>query len=326
MGNIESSGASCERGEIRLPDTSELSFVHAVGKELLGKTPIIFAPGLGETAEGTFKKPAEALASLGHDVYALTHPKKAPNVRFLKKEQERAKIRWKKKYGEKLSPETADALFKSIPRTEFQKAYTLIQFIQKEVQKKSGEEKVDVIGHSQGGAYALIAAFLEPELFEHVVLVNPAGQSGQEDPWPLMGRFHTSLFREALRAWTFRQVGDTLVILLRRFPISYVRAIQEGRALATFDAYPFLKALGAIAPEVHKITFFDSDDRIFRAEKIKRAVAIAKGKGTEISLGEWRETKNHGHYSLVTRPEEYAALFHEYFRTSPEKSSEKKAA
>ena len=299
------------KGEhIALADGSTLSYLHREGANAAGTTPVIFAPGVGESAK-SFKGVAGALAERGHDVYAVTQPTTRLKKKFFEKQKAEAAAAWKEKYRGVLPEKTIDELFKNIPLTEFRKAEALVAFT-REAARTSQTGKVNIIGHSEGGANGLIAAFLAPELFERVILVNPAGQSGTENFARLFGNFHFSLFKEAFKTGKWKQVGDTLRTLLGHAGLAYARATRDGWHLSKFNAFPFLDALGRVAPDMAKVTFFDSTDRIFRAEKIKRAVEIAKGSApaSGLSLGEWQETKGHGHYGPVTNPEMFAELFH----------------
>ena len=58
-------------------------------------------------------------------------------------------------------------------------------------------EKIDAIGHSEGCMVVILAATLYPERFRDIVLVNPAGMIGKDNPW----RLATSFAREVVKGY-----------------------------------------------------------------------------------------------------------------------------
>lgn len=78
---------------------------------------------------------------------------------------------------------------------ELQKSLAIVQALE-----KSGLEKVDAIGHSEGGLNLVIAAMLYPEKFRNIVLVAPAGITGKESYLNLIKRFTIDEGMEEMRA------------------------------------------------------------------------------------------------------------------------------
>lgn len=72
----------------------------------------------------------------------------------------------------------------NIPVAELQKALSIIEAI-----GKKGIDKVDAIGHSEGGLNLIIAANLFPEKFRNIVLISPAGMIENDSSMGLMKRF-----------------------------------------------------------------------------------------------------------------------------------------
>lgn len=309
--------------KIRIEDNGSTTFIHAEGKEKTSPCPVIFAPGLGESAEWSFRKPTEELAALGHDVYAISHPSKGLSEEFLRDELNGMVLALKVRARARgIADSEIDALIAKIPITEFRKAYVLVTFAREKVLRGNGG-RVDIIGHSQGGSYALIAAFLEPTLVDHLVLVNPAGQVGGDSFARMFRSFHWRGLTEAIQTGKWTAVWDTVAYLLARsymlLPYSkYSRAMQEGRALADFDAYPFLMMLQRLDPAIDRVTMYDTSDRLMRKKKIEDAARIARGKQDEqTALGERRVTKGMGHYSLITHAKEFAMEFHRILTRKP---------
>ncbi len=72
-----------------------------------------------------------------------------------------------------------------IPIAELQKALTIIEAI-----NKKELDKVDGIGHSEGGLNLALAASLYPEKFRNLIFIAPAGMMGKKDSLPsLIKRF-----------------------------------------------------------------------------------------------------------------------------------------
>lgn len=72
----------------------------------------------------------------------------------------------------------------NIPVAELQKALAIIEII-----NNSRTEKVDAIGHSEGGLNLMLAASLYPEKFRNIVLMAPAGMMKNDTKLSLVKRF-----------------------------------------------------------------------------------------------------------------------------------------
>lgn len=118
--------------------------------------PVFFSPGWGVTE--TSKSIMEAIGDEGRKVIStfFTREEKIVNN------------------GEK----------EDIPIAELQKALAIIETIE-----KSGVDKVDAIGHSEGGLNLVIAASLYPEKFRNIVLIAPAGMMKNDSYLNLVKRF-----------------------------------------------------------------------------------------------------------------------------------------
>jgi len=83
----------------------------------------------------------------------------------------------------------------NIPNTEWRKIVALIGIIESQ-----NIDKVDVMAHSEGAIYTLLAAKMYPEKFRNIVLVNPAGFIEDESWRKLTARFAKDIGRQYLRS------------------------------------------------------------------------------------------------------------------------------
>lgn len=121
-------------------------------ERLKDNIPIFVSPGWGvEKAENSMVETLETLASEGRMVISASFEREE---KIIENEIE------------------------DIPIAELQKALTIIETI-----NKNGLEKVDAIGHSEGGLNLAIAASLYPEKFRNLVFVSPAGMMGKKDSY-----------------------------------------------------------------------------------------------------------------------------------------------
>ncbi len=284
-------------------------FVHVQPEKVTKKCKVVIAPGMGET-DVLYKKPAEALAERGFDTYAFAHTVEIPDsVLQPILDQELARVR--KEYAGKLPPKLLEGLVANVKLTEFRKAFALKEFIRTKVQSHPGE-KVDVVGHSQGGAYATIAAFLWPEMFDHAVLMNSAGHSGKEDYRKMRSRF------------TFGLIGDTVSHPLEMTKAAFAtmmqilrhgyfsgKLINEAKSLALFNAFAYIAALKGVGPHIKVLRMYDKHDVVFPEREVLKEEARAEKEHGKGSLGKRIITNLAGHYSFLTRPKVVARLIEE---------------
>ncbi|MEK7530947.1 MAG: alpha/beta fold hydrolase [Patescibacteria group bacterium] len=296
-------------GEYEVSDRSHTDFVHVVPERVTQKCKVIIAPGMGESAR-IYTEPAVALAKLGHEVYAMSHDVALPDEHLegiMRAELARARAR----YANAL-PRSIDALIRGIRITEFRKALALKTFIESKVQKGT-DEKIDVVGHSQGGAYVTIAAFLWPELFDHVVLMNSAGHNGDVGYSKLFRRFMTGLSkRAALNSSKMVDVALESVRLIRKNGGFFKgRAVDEARSLVSFNAFPYLNAITqTVGRHIKIFRVYDANDSVFPHDEV-----LAEERRNERSIGTGRfgtrvTTHHKGHYSFIEKPDAVATELH----------------
>ena len=294
-------------GRYILPDRSTARYIRAAPEGTPNRTPVVLAPGFGETSR-TFIEPAEELAALGHDTFAISHTTEL-NDKDLQPLHDRAIAEVRARYAH-LAPRRLNALLKGVRLPEFRKALALKTFIEAEVRRAGYTGRVNVIGHSQGGAYALVAAFLWPHLFDRLILINPAGQNGPVPYSTLFWRFQGNL-AERLKENPDKMMTPALrtVWYMLQRSLYWGRAKAEGQSLASFNAYPYLLALKDVGPHIRRVTVVDYTDSIFWHNEVKEAEA-REATGLGISpFGERISVDSKGHYGLVEEPERFANIF-----------------
>ena len=118
------------------------------------KVPVVFSPGYGETPN-TLKKSMRELASFKHRTMTFDHPQKEPL----------------KKHRQEISnfPETTY-------KYEIDKALNLLAVL-----KAKEISKADIIAHSEGAIYSIIAASIEPSKFRNIILYGGSGLVEMKD-------------------------------------------------------------------------------------------------------------------------------------------------
>ena len=125
-----------------------IEIVDVTPEKLAKETPVLFAPGWGETQE-TFKDSLKEMFELGRRVLSLSHAREGGDKEDIKE-----------------NVVEATEKFADYPADELRKAITLLAVL-----AEKGIEKIDVVAHSEGAINAVIAAALHPEKIRNMVLV-----------------------------------------------------------------------------------------------------------------------------------------------------------
>lgn len=123
-------------------------------EKLKTTTPAVFLKGWGTTSR-IYKENLMSLAEQGRRVLVIDNPHgiEAKNI------------------------SEADTIEgQNIPAVELKKVAAVLKMMD-----VKGLEKVDIIAHSEGGVYGVLAAMLRPERFRNMVLVDPAGMVGEDE-------------------------------------------------------------------------------------------------------------------------------------------------
>lgn len=135
-------------------DETELSVYDIKPEKQKSEVPTVFVPGRGVRVS-VFKYNIETLAEDGRRVISVDslHGIETPKV-------------------------------EDIPLVELQKIQAIIQSLD-----IKGIEKADVVAHSEGGFYMVMAALLFPGRIRNIVLIDSAGLIGKDNPLDLIRRF-----------------------------------------------------------------------------------------------------------------------------------------
>jgi len=158
------------------------------------------------------------------------------------------------------------------PASGYMKAHSFINLLdEKEI------DKVDAIGHSEGAINIVIAAYLKPERFKNIILVNPSGMMRGDTFYKLTKRFLLETLFEPI---TFKSIEKFLIYIKYIYRvIGYVirnpmQAFREAIGVSRFKIFRLLKNIQKKGVKVSIVV--DKNDIIFPAEQVKRSAKRAK--------------------------------------------------
>jgi len=154
-----------------------ISFVDVIPPIQKNNIPIFIAPGWGETPK-TFKDLMRLLFDAGFRVISVTHPRQ--DLKLITKS--------------------------NISKLEFQKAEIILSIFD-----FLNIRKVNVVAHSEGAINAVIAAHLQPTIFNDMLLVGPGGLVENEGFFELASRFIGNMIQ-----------GDDIV-----FPLKKMKSLSD---------------------------------------------------------------------------------------------------
>lgn len=237
--------------------------------------PTLFAPGWRETPE-LMKDCLEITYKTGRRIISLNHSTRSYKMKKLN----------------------------NFPAVEVQKAKTLLDVI-----KEKNIPRVDIITHSEGAINVAIAATLEPKKFRNLILVSPAGLIGPDSLIRLLYGFTQHILASK----------HPTVRLLRGFrkqkqqkKAGYIKslllALQEGKALTTYDIHPLLVNLRKQGIKIAVVA--GENDTAFPLEKMKKHFNILLTQTMELTTQEKENfgfdifaTKKNGHQLFVNSEE-----------------------
>jgi pimeloyl-ACP methyl ester carboxylesterase len=252
--------------------------------------PIIIAPGWSE-ASSNYADTQSVLGNLGRRSIAFDHPRLGGEV-------------------------PANAQY---PKAELRKATALIDVI------NFLNGQVDVIAHSEGTLYTIIAATLHPEIFKNIVLMAPAGLIGPDNVPALARRFLKKEKRYIAQGFKDKDSKNQSNIARQIIQVhlrsgKYIatnpkRAFDEGVAMSQADTTHMLEVLRQKGIGI--VVIHHADDEAFPMPRIQKNVKAKLFDGILAVTGL--------HDDLITHPEKYVvaaeemlkALENKRLRTTP---------
>ncbi len=171
---------------------------------------------------------------------------------------------------------------KNAPTEEIQKAVSLLDVLeQKDI------AITDAIGHSEGGLYLALAAFMHPEKFRNLIFVDPAGMIGKDSFLNLAYRF---MIKEGKQS---KLPSIMMMKSMSEFIASNPSmALKEIKQLSEADIYQMIKSLKEKGINISFV--FGNDDKVFPMEKVQETYTQRKENG---EIKDFKDILN-GFYSV----------------------------
>lgn len=249
----------------------KLEIVDLTPENIIDSAPILLASGWGETP--TSHK--DTLKTI------FAEKRRAISVKFPRQQAETIQ-------------------FEGFPQVEINKAVALGDAL-----GARGVKEVDVIAHSEGAINAIILAQLKPGLVRNIVLVDPAGLTGEDNRGKLMVRFLSMLAKDSIRNLTDPKKAPNRLRAANesaKYFLSNPRlALQEARAVTQADIHDLLTKLkdsGIGVSIIHGV-----DDSLFPIDKLLRE---GRKRGQIDTIGFYSVKGDHREISV--HPEKYTRL------------------
>ena len=245
--------------------------VYDMGPENPKGLPVVFQPGWGGTPE-MHRKNLETIASLDRRTLAVNAP-----------------------HGIETKTNSEE-----VPETLMRRITGMIEMLD---EKKI--EKVDGVGYSQGGMEIVLAAKMYPERFRNIVLIDPGGMIGKDNPWRLAGVFAfntgrqiVDAFRKGRKSEMFKAMTETTKAAMKQ-PIESAKEINTNSATQIHDTLRELKEKHNIGISIiHGV-----DDDVFPMDRVQE---MAK---QDMLDGFYSVKGTHG--QIYLEPEKYTRLAEE---------------
>jgi len=204
------------------------------------EVPVIVAPGWGGTPK-MYEKNILTLAEAGRRAISIDAP-----------------------HG--IDHELDGGEVNNIPDVELRKIAALINALEeKEI------DQVDVIGHSEGAIYTVLAAKLYPEKFRNLILINPGGMIGEDNPVRLTVDFAKDAARQTIDSIRNPGMRKPLMTatgeLTKSAIVNPLKAFQEIKAISGSQIHELLKELkekGIGVVIIHGV-----DDKVFPMDRVQ---------------------------------------------------------
>lgn len=248
MQNIENAEPRYERSTGKMEKNGEVTdILELIPRNLKSETPLVIMPGWTGTTE-TYEPNMKAIAEEGRHVMMANS-----------------------EYGNPVSSEDFSDKEKA---SEYSVSNLQKIAVYMEMLKKTGTKKVDVIGYSEGGMNAIIAATLYPEKFKNIILVDPSGLIGENSILDIPINFSKEVVTGAIE-WVrtpegrkmmfdiFKGVAGTVL----KHPILAYRQMLGNSSAELLEEMKSLRARGIGISVIH-----GTDDMIFPMEKMQEYV------------------------------------------------------
>ncbi|MBI3255669.1 MAG: alpha/beta hydrolase [Candidatus Andersenbacteria bacterium] len=183
------------------------------------------------------------------------------------------------------------------PNAELRKVAALMKTLD---EKKI--EKTDVIAHSEGALYTIIAARLYPERFRNIVLVAPAGMIGKDSVARLGVGFSHDVTRQAVNGVIDGEIRKPMLRAFREsgkaMASNPLESVKQVFAIAAAEIHTWLKELkdqGIGIAVIHGV-----DDKAFPMERVQEVARSEQMHGFYSVKG--------GHNDIYLKPKQFTAL------------------
>ena len=173
---------------------------------------------------------------------------------------------------------------------------------------EKGIEQTDIVAHSEGAIYGVLAVLLRPDKFRNMVLVDPAGMVGKDSKGRLVKdaaldialqtvRIYTKLFtKEGFNA--FNQSKIAAKAKMKVFASNPQHTIESIKVIAETQIHEILKTLKDLGIKISIV--HGVDDNFFPMDKIQQQTTRKMVHGFYSVKGT--------HNQLYLHPEKYTAL------------------
>lgn len=201
---------------------------------------------------------------------------------------------------------------RGVPEVEMRKVEALVKTLE-----AKNILKADLVGHSEGGLVAVLAASLYPDKFRNLVLVDPSGIIGKDNLAHLSVRFTKDFLRQRKRIEKEEELAGAVKNLLRRSQLPLLksprRALGEVTAISQADIRHLLENLkqkGIGISIIHAV-----DDQAFPMERVQQMVNTKQVDGFYSVQGT--------HNEILLHPEKYSKLVDQALDALEHKSDNK---
>ncbi len=182
------------------------------------------------------------------------------------------------------------------PAAELRKMASLMQALD-----AKGVERADVVTHSEGALWTVIAASLHPERFRNIVLVNPAGMISKDDIARLAVGFSKDIVGQVVRDITEKDPDRAKLNALTSLQTTSkgpLHTLREVFAIANSDIRGMLAELKQKGVGISVVA--GTEDQAFPIERMNEVLDKDQLDGFYSVTG--------SHNELISQPEKHTAL------------------